>query len=98
MKNQAFTETYTPSLAARGEQSFEKEMPIIHPLTSHTNQIMKETIMKKYLVAILTFGAFVFSAGISLAPAQAKDLSTMGLQTASTELPACPSLFRCVVK
>jgi len=54
--------------------------------------------MKKYLVAILTFGTFAFSAGIPIAPAQAKDLSTRGLQTTSTELPACPSLFRCVVK
>jgi len=54
--------------------------------------------MKRYLVTILTFGAFAFSAGISLTPAQAKDVSTMELQTASTELPACPSLFRCVVK
>jgi hypothetical protein len=54
--------------------------------------------MKKYLASILTFGALAFSIGIPLTPAQAKDVSEMGLQTAKSELPACPSLFRCVVK
>jgi len=53
--------------------------------------------MKKYLATVFALGTLAFSASIPLAPAQAKDVSAMGLSTAS-ELPACPSLFRCVVK
>jgi hypothetical protein len=54
--------------------------------------------MKQYLVSILTLGALAFSVGIPLTPAHAKDVSAMGLHASSSELSACPSLFRCVVK
>ena len=54
--------------------------------------------MKKYLASVLTLGALAFSIGIPLTPAQAKDGSEMGLQTAKSELPACLSLFRYAVK
>jgi hypothetical protein len=54
--------------------------------------------MKKYLATVFAVGALAFSASIPLAPAQAKDVSAMGLHVSSSELPACPSLFRCVVK
>jgi hypothetical protein len=53
--------------------------------------------MKKYLTAVFTLSAFAFSASIPLTSAYAKDVSAMGLQASSSELPACPSLFRCKV-
>jgi hypothetical protein len=54
--------------------------------------------MKMYVATVLTFGALAFSAGIPLTPAHAKDVSAMGAYAAASQLPACPSLFRCVVK
>ena len=53
--------------------------------------------MKKYLAAVFTLGALAFSASISLKSAYAKDVSAMGLQASASQLPACPSLFRCKV-
>jgi len=53
--------------------------------------------MKKYLATVFALGTLAFSASISLASAQAKEVSAMGLASTS-DLPACPSLFRCVVK
>ena len=52
--------------------------------------------MKKYLAIVIALGAFAFGAGVPLASAQAKE--TTGVQVSASELPACPSLFRCVVK
>ena len=57
----------------------------------------KENIMKKYLATVFALGTLAFSASIPLASAQAKEVSAMGLASTS-DLPACPSLFRCVVK
>jgi|GEM_PF-3182814 len=54
--------------------------------------------MKKYLATVFAVGALAFSASIPLAPAQAKDVSAMGLHASTSDLPACPSIFRCVVK
>lgn len=51
--------------------------------------------MKKYLATVFAFGALFFSASAPLLLAQAKDVSAMGLQASASELPACPSLFRC---
>jgi len=53
--------------------------------------------MKKYLTAVFTLGALAFTASIPLTSAYAKDVSSMRLQASSSELPACPSLFRCKV-
>ena len=53
--------------------------------------------MKKYLATVFTLGTLAFSASIPLASAQAKDVSAMG-STSASDLPACPSLFRCIVK
>jgi hypothetical protein len=53
--------------------------------------------MKKYLATVFTFGTLFFSVSAPLLPAQAKDVSAMGLQASVSELPACPSLFRCKV-
>jgi len=53
--------------------------------------------MNRYLAAVLTLGALSFTVSIPLATAHAKDAPGIGLANAS-ELPACPSLFRCVVK
>ena len=54
--------------------------------------------MKKYFAPVLTLGAVAFSVGIPLTPVQAKEVSGMGLHASLSELPACPSLFRCAVK
>jgi hypothetical protein len=54
--------------------------------------------MKKYLATVFTIGGLAFSVGVPLTPAQAKDVSAMGLHASTSDLPACPSLFRCIVK
>jgi len=54
--------------------------------------------MKQYLASVLFLGALAFSVGIPLTPAKAKDVSSVGLHESSFELPACPSLLRCVVE
>jgi len=59
---------------------------------------LKENIIRKYLETILTFEALAHSVGLSITPAQAKDISEIRIKVAATDLPACPSLFRCVDK
>jgi len=54
--------------------------------------------MKKYLANISAVGALAFRASIPLASVQARDISAMELHVSTSDLPACPSLFRCVIK
>lgn len=53
--------------------------------------------MKKYLATVFTFGTLFFGASVPLLSAQAKDVTAMGLQASASELPTCPSLFRCKI-